>query len=408
MDEEKAIKTVTEALKNKVGRKIISEPFYKNQILDNATYICQSANPLVVDFSCGCFFYHGSEVHNNLESLLTTMPEFATANYLFLENINVTGTTTFSRFLVTPFAIIGNYEKEQCKLRFYKDVTQEIYEALNTLDISNFIHDYNNYFYGIENEKVYFSIVNKDDSLAFIDFLLNLNYDKDGEVHSSLFLHDFGEIKDINKGLKKRGLKNSLETNQGYIHNSNINSLIEELRNKIGNFSLESYFFSQTTERLKDFSKFVLSLPEEDQRNNTNILILKILNSRIPEDVDFLSELLLQGYQTKWFLDYFNIFNKDVKTKFIEHLQFVDHRIHKYDLHLWNQGFKNVRLDSLELYRTNPSGFIDYFENVLSLEEKKKIIHLLIVDDVEYFDESVNKFLYEKYKSLIDEVTFNG
>ena len=150
-----------------------------------------------------------------------------------------------------------------------------------------------------------------------------------------------------------------------------------------------------------DFFEFVFNLPYEDQNISTNMQFIR----ENCHKVDYIEVLVKEYSNGKHFKDYFNCLRRYDQTILLDSLKNVKERSPVNDSFLWSQGFKELQLDHLELYKGNNQGFTDYFLN-RKVDEQKVILNDIMGCD--FVNEEVIKWLNENYSELIREVGFNG
>jgi len=149
------------------------------------------------------------------------------------------------------------------------------------------------------------------------------------------------------------------------------------------------------------FLELIFTLPEEDQVLGTNQAILR----RFSSYVDYIEILTREYSGGKHFQDYFKCLDSGYQKQIFNSLTNVKERNLINDSFLWENGFKEVRLDHIELYKDNASKFIEYFKN-RSLEEKKMILKDIM--GYESTNEEVVRWLNENCLDIIREVGLNG
>lgn len=154
----------------------------------------------------------------------------------------------------------------------------------------------------------------------------------------------------------------------------------------------------------KDMDKFlelVFNIPYEDQvlENNKGIL------QRFYYHIDYVEILIREYSEGKYFQNYFNCLDSGNKKLVFDNLKNIKNRNPIHDSFLWANGFKELNLDHLELYKNNAKNFIDYFTN-RNLEEKKVILKDIMNSD--FTNEEIIKWLNDTHLDLVREVGFNG
>ncbi|MBM3199601.1 hypothetical protein FJZ53_01600 [Candidatus Woesearchaeota archaeon] len=149
------------------------------------------------------------------------------------------------------------------------------------------------------------------------------------------------------------------------------------------------------------FLELVFTIPEGDQVLEKNKGILR----RFSYYIDYIEILTKEYFGGKHFQDYFNSLDFGCKKQVFERLRNIIKRNIANDYFLWANGFKEVRLDHIELYKDDASKFIEYFKN-RDIEDKKTILKDIM--NCESTNEEIVKWLNDNYLDLIREVGFNG
>ncbi|MDP2906430.1 MAG: hypothetical protein Q8O03_00670 [Nanoarchaeota archaeon] len=178
---------------------------------------------------------------------------------------------------------------------------------------------------------------------------------------------------------------------------------IRHFVNSYKSYKKEPYFMRdyRPSDSLDSFLEFVFTIPYEDQNIENNKEILR----RIYYHTDFVEILTKEYSNGKYFEEYFNCLDKGNKKTVFDNLKNIQERKPVNDSFLWSQGFKELQLNYLEMYKDNTKDFIDYFSNK-NLEEKKIILKDIM--NCEFTNEEVVKWLNENYLDLVREVGFNG
>jgi len=412
MDKQTAVRTLTKELGDKLGRQAVIEEVYKEQLVRNANYVYQLNNPVLVDFAHGCYYYddisiNGRDMKNLLDLLLRKNNSFTEANYIFLGN-TPGGEKTFTdtRFTATAYALIGPDEMNNLEKNFYKNVSSDMFSAMDMLGIKNFAKVYRIY---TDSEK--FDLESKL-IREFVGRVSALEYDSDGEINKAHF-DPFGGLDGLNEYFKKMGLTASLSTTEDrkssaknyptLVHKKNILRVIEEIQTKkgLGDSFFDEYLSRLDKDFLKDFFNFVFFLPYEDQNLKVNKDILRLYDNKL----DYISILVKEYVKGEYFQDYFDILNSDKQKQVVLTLSTISERNPAYDSFLWIKGFRNMGLDYMKAYKNDTKSFIEYFNS------KDNYMRKIILNDIMGCDatnEDVIKWLNENHPELIREVGFNG
>jgi len=410
MDKEKAARMLSKELGDKLGRKLVNEESYKRSLMECASIKYQVSNPLLIRYDEGTFYVkeHGvKRSSNDLVDLLTSCgDDFKEANYYFSESVPITSYGYSQRcvalFSVTPYALIGETEKSDLRRMFYKDAPLEIIDSMNLLGIENFLRLYMAYQEG----KLYCSDISANKLLDDVNFLKKFmiaastfTYDKDGEVAAQTF-EKFGGIENLNYTLTRLGVNAALrlhDVHNTYVHNSCVTKVLREASKTID--QIKNQYYGNVSNEFVHFVFF--SLPREDRNLGADKEILKT-----SLDLDFVTSVLAKEYSTHgFFCEYFKELSKEMQDETYKVVKRVEKRNAVFDSFLWSTGFKDSRLDHLELYKADAKGFIEYFPS-RSLEEKKVIIKDIM--ESEHTNEKVINWLNTNYLELVREVGFNG
>lgn len=412
MDKEKAAKTLSKELSDKLGlgREAIIEDSYKDNLIKNSLAVYQIGSPVLIDFSEGEFIGQISR-RNIIEVLLAYGGSFAEANYYFLKNTQLDtdcyGCNKRSRFAVTPYALIGKKEESSLRKLFYKNVQPEIAYAMSTLEIEDFIDFYKNYK---DSSLIYpaapivMKVLKEDLEVVekFIDFATKLKYDDDEEVHRNVF-RQFDSLGSLNSRLERlisgTIIKPSRKHPDNYVHREDISNVVKQVLE-----FMESVKYSKNHDNplLNEFINFVFfSLPYEEQNIESNKKILKSSSN-----LNFVAAVLSKEYSNgQHFQAYFEVLGKELQDKVIESLKFLSDKKPVYDSFLWSKGFNDINLDHVDMYKKDANIFIDYFSK-RSVQEKKTILKDIMGCD--FVNEKVADWLNQNEPDLIREVGLNG
>lgn len=395
MDKEKATKTLTKELGERLGREVVIEASYKDRLIKNAYSIYQVENPLMISFYENRFHSKKSRKDNIPELMLSHEGNFAQANYFFITETK--GNIKSSRspnFIVTPYAIMGDKEKTAIKKMFYKNPEPDITHAIEFLGLESFIDLYKQYSTGDSP----FNKIIADIKLIkdIIDEAGDLESDDYGYIAKERF-SPWGGIDCLNNKLKKIGLDTLLIVDyDGAVQEDVVSGVIDSLSGLLKNIKTK-YWDSL----MKEFTDFVFSsLPYDEQNIDVNKKFLKECT-----DTDFVTDVLLKEYSKgKYFQEYFSTLNKKVQKEVVDTLK-TGSREPSHDHFLWSNGFDEFNFDIKKLYKDDPDYFIKYFKSK-SVEEKKSILKQIM--DYDFVNEKVAKFLNKKYLDLVREVGLNG
>lgn len=404
MNKEEAARALAKELGSRLERAVVIEDSYKDSLLKNALAAYRVGNPVNVDFYDNKFFLTSLTVgkENVIDVLLGYKGFFAEANYCFLESIHARiskYSNGESRFVATPYALIGEKEASSLRGMFYKNVPPDIAHAMNVLKIDNFIGLYEKYFSRPDDSL--FTVKKNDLDIAerFINLAGTLFYDKDNEVAISTF-NSFGHINSFNAWLDGLGISAHIDphgsTDSRYVSKDKVNSIFSQLSKLVHDTKHTPY-----GDVFQEFMEFVFfSLPDEDRNIGSDKRILKEFT-----DLSFVVDVLSKEYvKGRNFSTYFEVLDKDTQSKIVNILKGLPERKPLYDSFLWSRGFKDIALDHLRLYEKNPEGFIEYFKDK-PVEEKKVMLKDVMEHDS--VNEKVIDWLNENEPDLVREVGFN-
>jgi len=418
MDEEKAIKTLTSKIVDDFGSQIVRDESYKNKLIKNAEYFCQFGNPFIIGFdkhrmsankennsvSHTAWVFVNSErtrkndtqllVYASLEKAIDDEGDHKSANYFFIDKpiTNTPGFNENSRgmsFFVTPCSIIGKKEVNNLRNIFYKDVHPEVLSAMNVLGIDNYVELYELYS------------DNNTDFKTFLDnyfFYLKINdaahhlFNIKSRCPRDKFAEYFGcGIKDLNKDLMNRGFNKKLASLDPDIYKRSVEEVIDYFKYNTPINKFEGI--------LQGFLNFVFTIPYEDQSLDINEEILKSFKS-----LDYMDVFLKEYSEGKYFEKYFSCLDKKRRKRVINSLKSVS-RNPILDSFLWKEGFRDLDVDYLELYKSNAEDFIKYYKE--KDHEAQKII-LSDIMDCGFINKDVVDWLNENEELHMREVGLNG
>ena len=187
MDKEKAARILARELGDNIGRHLVFEECYKETLIKNSTYFEQIENPVFYTVKDQNINFAKTSEHITKE-LLSLYKSFKYANYFFMQNRSVTQDANFaqSHFIATPYALIDKSEEKNLEELYYKDVPENILDAMNVLSIDNYAENYRLY---IKNSGIYdqpnhffnfvFSIPHEDQNIECNKIYLKNNVVKD-------------------------------------------------------------------------------------------------------------------------------------------------------------------------------------------------------------------------------------
>lgn len=427
MNKEQATRILSKELAKIKGQKFIVNSAYQKHLLEKAisAYEVEHEKPFssqtyIQDVNKATSREIADFTKEYKARITTYCSEVKDANYIFtehFENLSQTLRQAHSAYLSDAlysyltftntfsfFALIGEKEAENLKSLFYKNVSPEVVQAMDVLEIKHFVDDYYNY------KNLNVSFLEKLDSLTmakkFINYMSIVRFDKDDETPTSRLNEHVGSILDINKHLKQLGLSSVVSdkeyrktTLEGYIHKDNLLKVIDELK---GVENIDRIKELKTIdEYYNGFFNFVFSLPYEDQNIEMNKFIIK----RSPASFDYVQILVKEYSDGKYFQEYFDCLDAEKQKKVVESLKSVPKKNSDHNVFLWNKGFKDVDMDYMNLYKTDYTGFIEYFAG-RTTDEKKVILKDIM--DADFVNEKVTAWLNDNYLDMMREVGFNG
>jgi len=428
MDEEKAIKILTEKLIKELGISIVRDEWYKKELIKRVNYFNQFNSPVMVDYkhyksiplkdkdetisSGGHFvntpYYIKSKlVHTTLSGLLKKIESCNGANYFFVDNPHQNESSESLNnlhFFVTPYSIIGKDEINHLRKNTYKDVQPQIQGAMDVLSIENYADVYSLYANNI-------SLDLTDTAVKmFLDFEPHFDYFNDpGNKNITVIgIESLGDLNLLNSEFKKIGLKSCFDTTKyrlekairdypKRINKKNIKEIINEIEQK-------SFLFAQgdtKKEMLKNFWDFVFTIPYDDQNIESNQAILK---SHAGE-IDYISILGDEYSKGRYFPEYFNCLDDLQQERVARCLKDVPERNLANDSFLWSKGFKEIPKDYMKLYKKDADEFIEYFKSKKQ-DDKKTILKDIM--NCDYTNKTATKWLHENELDLVRETSFLG
>lgn len=421
MDEEKAAKTLTAEIVKRFGSKAVKEKVYKDRLFSTASHCFQVSGSFIMGYDRFYFegkdtkkgYYNWKFVNSQLNELnekggyicYSTIEQAAqkkedcdSANYFFIDDqvmasqINGNSNKGGMSFFVTPYSVIGKKEIENLRNMFYKDLPHSILSAMHTLKIEDYVELYRIYSQGGVDEQF---LEDYSDYLKLTASLSSLKWGvSSGCVKTEALETLLGtSLDDFNRRNKYKKIPSSSDSSGSYVYKYNIQDTIEAFVKYASAVKYEAL--------LPGFLGFVFSLPCEEQNLGENKNILKIF----ARDIDYIEVLAQEYSKGGHFEDYFSCLDSKKQMLVVDSLRPVSERNPICDSFLWSNGFKDVGLDYLRLYREDADGFIGYFSS-RSLVEKK--VMLKDVMGCDFVNEKVVNWLNEKEHDLVREVGLNG
>jgi len=416
MDEEKAVKTLTAVLVERLGSQVSQDYMYKEKLVKEAKYVYQFSEPFIMGYdqfymkeqdSDGNKYRFGfantdrtkkqcTHVYGSLQEAVDKEEKCKGANYFFAGEL-IKEKDRAVQFFVTPYSILGKKEMQNLRNLFYKNVPPDIMSAMHTLGITDYTELYKLYSANsIQGEFLegYHAYLKLENMMTKLDF----------ERHDSNIMRSRIEtllgmsVEDFNKKLDKNVRPITLY--DPYVKGGDrfaTKSSLDYTKNEAKTYPL----FCKWTNKLPDFFNFVFTLPLEDQNVETNKNILKLLAGNI----DYVGILAKEYSNGKNFQEYFECLDAENQGKLVDSLKTLSERKPINDSFLWSRGFKDLSLDYLTLYQNKPEDFIDYFKT-RTIEEKKVIIKDVM--DTDFVNEKVIDWLNQNEPDLIREVGLNG
>lgn len=376
MDKKTAALTLVERLNFVFGKKsfnVVSNTYYQKKLMEESIACYQIG--ISTEISHDYLNYYKDNICQKAEK---------GSNYLFIDLSS--GAT--DKLVVSSFAMIGKEEVSLLRSMLYKDVPRGMALAMDSLGIKNYLQIYKHYSNGsIEKllmEHVLYSKLKNSLSEFF--------YAQDYRKHR-VFDEYFGEkTEKVDEMLKDMSLNNIIDGS--YVSKELVNGAVVGFE--------KSPVFKDTILLVPEFVDFMFKLPQKDLNLEMNKKILALFQDRI----DYPSILTQEYTSGSNFQEYFSCLSKDNKAETARHLSsVVKQRNLILDSFLWHEGFKEVNLDHMSLYKEDAKNFIRYY-NSKSLEERKTIIKDLLGSDL--VNEEVVSWLNENEPVLIREVGLNG
>ena len=428
-----AIRILTTELARRSGISIVRDDLYKKELIEKSSYFHQFSNPIVIDYSYhntmshinkndsksiiqGWYFSNNKNyietnvVYSDLGKLIEDIEFCKGANYFFVDNpLQDTSEETPKslkgfHIFVTPYSIIGKDEITNLKEIFYKYAPAKILSAMDSLNIDNYIDIYEQY----SNQD--FSKINLNNRCIykFLNLISDINYDNANEISDTKF-SKIGGIDLINSELQKLGIKSKLNGKSGRnkkninkypydIHRYCILQITDEIEQKYGSDLKQPILLDFSIE----FSNFIFTLPYENQKIETNKLLLHLNAS----SMDYLSILDREYTKGRHFEEYFDCLELAEQEAFVKCLKAEGQEGNiVHDSFLWSKGFKGINRNYMDLYKKDADEFIEYFKSKKQ-DDKKTILKDIM--DCDYTNKTATKWLHENEIELLREVSMDG
>ena len=390
MDKRTATLTLTEKLQQMGYVNLVADTAVKSYLLENTKsvilYLGDDSSRFIdskeIDLS--------KDIKYDKLSLSSLKQKYPQANYLFAEKNKPGLDGKLNNTFITPAAIIGEEEERILKKEYYKDIPYFVRKALETLEIPNFIADYETY-----------SSIGTDIETQKLEIKLTFNKENSSQFYFPFKENDSVEIGDIIQGKKTNRyyLIEKIESNKMSGPRfkdaelkipANLNHGFCEIDDLKPIFKL--YNITQ------EFIKFAFVLPAQEQNINLNQKILKTITN-----IDTIIEILYNSYLNgNNFRGYFEIVNKEAQNQAFNALRQIQERNSSYDYFLWDKGFKAVNLDYMNLYKKDSQEFIEYFKS-RKPDDKKVILKGIL--NCDYTNKAVADWLDENEIELVREVS---
>ncbi len=442
MDEYKATKVLAKEIVKHSHISIIREEWDKKNLIDNSLGYYQTNNPFILNYQYidddkngmrfqddqskqargWCFSHYkraedgNHEYYSSLEKAIADKEDCIEANYFFVQDLitdekdQVIGTLPCDfHFFVTPYYIIGEKEKMQCKKLFYKDVNSKLLRAIETLQMPNYIDIYKEYR-NLKQDNPFTNLKIR----TLMNDIPNYKFDQDGEIKIK-HVNKIQDLSIFNLEFERLGLKSRISITEGrkkrmikkyknFVHKKTLLNLEAEIKSKYairtktsGLTQLEKI----SNEILKEFYDFAFSLPYEDQNIEANKFILRANRA----EMNYIPILIKEYAKGEHFMEYFECLDSEQQKKTVIELKSIPNNKPKYNQFLWEKGFKGVTLDHKELYYSDSDGFIDYFKSK-ELKTKKAIFKDIM--NCDYTNKQVTAWLEKNEHDLMLEVSMDG
>lgn len=416
MDEEKAAKTLTAVLVKHFGSQVVQDQRYKDKLTKSAFCVLQFSEPLIMGYNQFYMKEPDSEgnkyrfgfvnnertkkqfmnVHSSLQEAVDDEEKCDGANYFFVGDL-VQEKDRAVHFFVTPYSILGDKEAQNLRGLFYKNVPPDIMSAMHALGITYYTELYRLYSSNSIEEgflEGYHAYLKLEDMLAKLEFEPCDSIIRQSKIENLMGM----SVEELNKTLGKKIQPIYLydgysKTDERYA----VKKMIEHTKNEAKTYMA----FGKWLDILPGFFNFIFSLPIEDKNLEANLKILRLL----ADELDYVGILAKEYSESKNFKEYFSCLDSEKQEKVVDSLKALQGRNSENDAFLWSQGFKDIGMDYLKLYKEDADTFIEYFKN-RTIEEKKVILRDIM--DYEFTNEKVIDWLNKNEAEPIREVGFNG
>ena len=170
--------------------------------------------------------------------------------------------------------------------------------------------------------------------------------------------------------------------------------------NHVSNY--KSYINNYNLNASDDFFNFVFNIPDEDQNIERNKSFLQVLQS------NDLIEILTNEYtkdKQSHFQEYFDCLREYKQKEVVKYLSCAKERNLSHDSFLWSKGFKEIKLDYMQIYKENTDNFIEYFKS-RKPDDKKTILKDIM--NYDYTNKAAADWLNENEIELLREVSMDG
>lgn len=290
---------------------------------------------------------------------------------------------------ITAFALITGHEERILRERYYRDVPNQILDAMDTLDLKHFVRDYEMYLNGqicIDNLREYYA---KYPGLRGKGLEVgDLVYGRDKNKHDL-----FGRVTTF-------CLAKEEDIWMTYIDKYTDCSFKEIELTSQNYYSRRFIKLSHWT----DFFDFIFKLPLEERNIETDKRILTEFSHLFD-----CKEALLGDYRRipEIFTQYLGVLEEEQQKSVVEFIKGLDKEKQNPDINmqLFEFGFDGLYLQFLDLYQNNPAGFMKYLDGSDDAH-RLEIIERLYTHtlDEKNRNKETDTLLEKKYRDLIEEV----
>lgn len=377
MDKKTATLTLTEKIRERSPPQLVINHIYQKKLIKESLACYQVGSLVKMDASYMDKAYidnAGSGLYKKIE------PQ---ANYFFLESQSW-GTYVSG----SSFSILGKEEINTLRTLFYKDTHNDAITAMNMLGIKSYVDLYNLYSKGSLD-----GLLGKYSYYLKIQDILDVLY-KSNSCSTDLLEDYLGtSIKEANKQLDSLKIDSKFYDYEDYVYEDCIKNILHKLE--------KSTLIGRFKDLLPGFFDFVFKIPYEDQNIETNT---KILNLPL-KNLDYAKILVNEYSKGQHFKEYFSCLDSEKRKKVVQYTRGIKEKNLVNDTFLWSQGFKDVELDHLRIYKEEPDYFVDYFKN-RQVDEKKVILKDIM--ECEFVNEKVIDWINKNEAELLREVGFDG